>query len=205
MHGYRQKMSTSNILWLVLRNWKVSFFRSASNISVPQPIHTPHMGKQGQPRKNIDPRVLHKAFQKGQNISTTVLANILGIDWKTLQKQRQELGIETGYSDISDSDLDDLVQEYHQENPTGGHAYVIGHLHAMHSLCIQHQRVSASIDHIDHLGQGMQKCIGKEKKRTKYKVPQPNALWHIDGHHKLILWGIVIHGVTDGYSWKVWN
>ena len=28
----------------------------------------------------------------------------------------------------------------------------------------------------------------------------PNSLWHIDGHHKLIRWRIVIHGGIDGYS-----
>lgn len=162
-------------------------------------------GKRGRPRKNVDPGVLHEAFQKGRNISTTVLADILGIDRKTLRTQRQELGIETGYSDISDSDLDDLVREYRQENPTGGRAYVIGHLRAMHSLHIQRRRVSASMDRVDHLGQGMRKRVAKEKQRTKYKVPRPNSLWHIDGHHKLILWGIVIHGVTDGYSRKVRN
>ncbi|CAJ0881728.1 8202_t:CDS:2 [Entrophospora sp. SA101] len=34
----------------------------------------------------------------------------------------------------------------------------------------------------------------------KYKVSGPNALWHIDGHHKLIRWKIVIHGAIDGYT-----
>ncbi|CAJ0823105.1 10562_t:CDS:2 [Entrophospora sp. SA101] len=34
----------------------------------------------------------------------------------------------------------------------------------------------------------------------KYKVSGPNALWHIDGHHKLIHWKIVIHGAIDGYT-----
>jgi hypothetical protein len=38
----------------------------------------------------------------------------------------------------------------------------------------------------------------------KYQTAQvfcirPNSLWHLDGHHKLIMWGIVIHGVIDGY------
>ena len=28
----------------------------------------------------------------------------------------------------------------------------------------------------------------------------PNSLWHIDGHHKLIRWRVVIHGGIDGYS-----
>lgn len=40
----------------------------------------------------------------------------------------------------------------------------------------------------------------KKKVHQDYFVERPNALWHIDGHHKLILWGIVIHGVADGDS-----
>lgn len=36
--------------------------------------------------------------------------------------------------------------------------------------------------------------------RRTYRVPWINALWHIDGHHKLIRWKIVIHGGIDGYS-----
>ncbi|KIM74567.1 hypothetical protein PILCRDRAFT_79976, partial [Piloderma croceum F 1598] len=30
-----------------------------------------------------------------------------------------------------------------------------------------------------------------------------NSLWHLDGHHKLIMWGIIIHGVIDGYCHTV--
>ena len=86
--------------------------------------------------------------------------------------QRKELGIETGYSDISDSDLDDLVQEYREENPTGGCAYIIGRLRAMHSLRIQCQRVIGSMNHIDPLGQGMwqqKKILGRKKSKGDIK------------------------------------
>ena len=31
-------------------------------------------------------------------------------------------------------------------------------------------------------------------------MPGPNSLWHLDGCHKLIRWGFVIHGGIDGYS-----
>ncbi|KAF8991330.1 hypothetical protein BDQ17DRAFT_1255009, partial [Cyathus striatus] len=37
-------------------------------------------------------------------------------------------------------------------------------------------------------------------KRQTYRVKRPNSVWHLDGHHKLINWGIVIHGMVDGYS-----
>ena len=36
--------------------------------------------------------------------------------------------------------------------------------------------------------------------RRTYSVPGPNSLWHIDGHHSLINWGLVIHGHIDGFS-----
>src|SRR5205814_1252643 len=34
----------------------------------------------------------------------------------------------------------------------------------------------------------------------QYKVAGPNALWHIDGHHKLIRWKFIIHAGIDGFS-----
>ncbi len=35
--------------------------------------------------------------------------------------------------------------------------------------------------------------------------PRPNSVWHIDGHHKLIRWGIVVHGMVDGFCRTVSN
>ena len=36
--------------------------------------------------------------------------------------------------------------------------------------------------------------------RRQYNVPSPNALWYIDGCHKLIRWWFVVHGGIDRYS-----
>ena len=36
--------------------------------------------------------------------------------------------------------------------------------------------------------------------RRQYSVPSPNALWHVDGNHKLIRWRIIVHGGIDGFS-----
>lgn len=36
--------------------------------------------------------------------------------------------------------------------------------------------------------------------RRNYSVPGPNALWHLDGNHKLIRWRLVVHGGIDGFS-----
>jgi hypothetical protein len=50
---------------------------------------------------------------------------------------------------------------------------------------------------VDDLGQTLRDW--KVVQWKVYSVKRPNALWHLDGHHKLIRWGIVIHGVIDGY------
>ena len=39
--------------------------------------------------------------------------------------------------------------------------------------------------------------------RRKYCVPGSLALWHVDGNHKLIRWGFVIHRAIDGFSLKI--
>lgn len=176
-----------------------------TGVTTLQPVNTNTTGarKSGRPRKNIDAGVLHEAFRKGRHISTTLLASVLGVDRKTLQAWKNELKIGSGFDDISDDDLDKLVQIYHQENPAGGRSYVMGHLRAVYSLRIQRQRVIDSLNRVDKLGQGMRERVGKKKLRRTYTVPRPNALWHINGHHKLIAWGIILHGVADGYTRKV--
>jgi hypothetical protein len=127
--------------------------RSASNVTIPQPIHTTRTGKRGQPKKCVDPKVLHEAFQKGRRIPITVLASILGIDRKTLRTRIQEEDIDSGYDEISDEELDTLVRQYQQENPGGGRAYIFGHLRSAHSLRVQCHHVIAAITRIDCLGQ----------------------------------------------------
>ena len=55
-----------------------------------------------------------------------------------------------------------------------------------------------SLGHIDDVGKVV--VCNQTIKRQEYKSAQLNALWHMDGHHKLGPWDIVIHGITDGYD-----
>ncbi|KAI6139130.1 hypothetical protein BKA82DRAFT_3926344, partial [Pisolithus tinctorius] len=61
---------------------------------------------------------------------------------------------------------------------------------------LQYHRVLHSLRRVDRIGQVLRDR--RVKRRRKYYAKQPNAIWHIDGHHKLIRWGIVIHGFVDG-------
>ncbi|KAJ7883186.1 hypothetical protein B0H14DRAFT_2303691, partial [Mycena olivaceomarginata] len=62
---------------------------------------------------------------------------------------------------------------------------------------LQKERVRQSLLRIDGLGRVLRKHT---LERREYESPRPNSTWHMDGHHKLIKWGIVIHGVVDGYD-----
>lgn len=47
----------------------------------------------------------------------------------------------------------------------------------------------------------MERRFRKALHRRQYSVcMHANSLCHIDGHHKVIRWQIVVHGGIDGYS-----
>ncbi|KAJ7101895.1 hypothetical protein C8R44DRAFT_593464, partial [Mycena epipterygia] len=62
---------------------------------------------------------------------------------------------------------------------------------------VQQRRVRKSLICVDGLGQVLRRHTIE---RRDYESARPNSTWHMDGHHKLINWGIVIHGIIDGYD-----
>jgi len=72
---------------------------------------------------------------------------------------------------------------------------VRGHLRST-GIRIQKQRVLDSLRRVDRIGRFIRRRAAI--RRRKYFSSRPNALWHCDGHHKLIKYGFVIHGFIDG-------
>jgi hypothetical protein len=109
----------------------------------------------------------------------------------------KKYGIIRSFSNISDAELDRTVQKYKELRPSSGIRFLMGHLRSA-SVRVQRKRVQGSLKRVDGIGSHLRKR--KAVKRREYSVPGPNELWHIDGHHKLIRWGIVVHGMIDGYD-----
>jgi len=111
--------------------------------------------------------------------------------------RRLEDGIsrETRYSDMSDSDLDSLVREIKRAHPNDGERLMIGHL-SRYGVTVPRARLRGSIHRVDPVGTRMRSVTI----RRVYCSAGPNAVWDIDGNHKLIRWRFVIHGGIDGYS-----
>jgi hypothetical protein len=101
----------------------------------------------------------------------------------------------TKYSLIEDLDLDTLIRTYKIQKPDAGSRYVRGHLRSV-GIRVQKQRVLDSLERVDRVGRFIRRRA--VIRRRKYFSSRPNALWHCDGHHKLIKYGFVIHGFIDG-------
>lgn len=145
-------------------------------------------------------QLLHEFASPGRHLQQTKLARVMGIHCNTLRSYLKHNDVSYKYSEISDADLDNAVREFRQTKPNSGVRYLTGHLRQL-GLRVQQQRITSSIHRVDPLGTVLRQRTMIQ--RRQYKVSRPNALWHMDGHHKLIRWGIVIHGIIDGYCCTV--
>jgi hypothetical protein len=125
------------------------------------------------------------------------IANFLGVSERTLHRRRVEYGMESTFSEISDTDLDEQVRAILRLTPYSGETYIRGSLKGRR-IYVQRERIRESISRVDAIGRNIRKrytiC------RRVYNVHGPNYLWHIDSNHKLISQRFVIHGCIDGFS-----
>ena len=167
---------------------------------IPNVITFERTGRRGRPRKRINEAFLRDVTDPRRNIYLSKLAPKLKISRNVLQREIRLLGVDNGFSNIPDNELDRVIRDFlQQKEHTTGSGYVIGHVRRK-GIRVQRHRIRASINRVDRLGRTMRRIERDKTSRRSYYVSQPNALWHMDGHHKLIAWGIVIHGCCDGCS-----
>lgn len=70
-------------------------------------------------------------------------------------------------------------------------------------VCVARYRLRESMHRVDpeHSSLRWHGSIRHRSIRHRtYYVPGPNSLWHIDSHHSLVRWRLVVHGCINGYS-----
>ena len=126
------------------------------------------------------------------------VADILGVSRSTLWRRLKEASLHMNkYTDISDHDIDFIVAQIQREYPNCGQQMIYGFLKAR-GICIQRERLRLSVFRTDPTRRLVR--WHQVLSRRSYSVKRSNSLWHIDGHHSLIRWRMVIHGGIDGYS-----
>jgi len=130
----------------------------------------------------------------------------LGLGWKeiaehpdvnvslsTLLRWRKEMGFSTTSMDeLSCTQLDTLVSDHIIGQPRRGEIMIRSYIHSLGFHNETRSAIRDSIHRIDPVG--IENRKKKPLHRREYSVPGPHYLWHHDGYHKLIRWGIVIHG-----------
>lgn len=149
-------------------------------------------------RKIVDETLVSE--MRGRGLSWTEIAQRVDVSVSTLQRRRKEESFVEPLERISNSALDDLISAHVEEQPRRGEISIRAHI-AVKGFNAPRQQVRDSIHRVDPEG-----VIARSRKpiqRRVYCVPGPHHLWHMDGNHKLIRWGIVIHGCIDGCTRNV--
>ena len=150
----------------------------------------------GRPRLKFDTTWLADAVSPSRHIPKQTLAWTLGVHRNTLHCHMKMNGILKEYSPITDDDLETLIRHYKRDRPNAGLRFVTAFL-TSHGLRVQRARIRSSMQRIDPLGRFVH--YSNAIQRRVYESPRSNYVWHIDGHHKLIRWGFIIHGMIDGF------
>ena len=156
-----------------------------------------YSGEKGRPRLEVMKEQLE--FLRNKHFRWVSIAKLLGISERTLRRRREEFGlrVDSRFTEISEEHLTIVIQAVRSVTPNIGQSRMIGALRSR-GLHVQRWRIREIMRKIDPVGTALR--WNQVVYRRKYSVPGPNALWHIDGHHKLIHWRLVVHACIDGYS-----
>ncbi|CAB3995673.1 Retrovirus-related Pol poly [Paramuricea clavata] len=184
----------SNILQQYKNNTSASAWENSYNCPIASTENRP-----GRPHYVIGEEQIR--FLRELHFSWIKIANLLGVSESTLRRRRILYGMTTeeepNWAMITDDELERTVREIQELTPNIGQARLLGVLRSR-GLNIQRRRVRNCLRSIDPIGTALR--WRSPIYRRKYSVPTPNALWHIDGNHKLTRWRLVVHLCIDGYS-----
>ena len=136
-------------------------------------------GVVGRPRVLVPDQSLEMLLEN--KFTVPQISSILGVSVSTVRRRMSELGLSVRayYSDISDSNLDQIVEGFQQQYPMCGNRQMYGHLLSIGHR-VQQARIRESQRRIDPCGTAMRRL--RVLNRREYSVPGPLSLYHIDGH-----------------------
>ena len=154
----------------------------------------------GRPRADINYDEVIQLVDLGHD--WTFIANRFGVCRKTIRRWCIANNfVKLGNADFSDDELDIVVRNFLVDHPNIGLVYTMAHIHSSTNYRPTRERVQQSIERVDPEGLENRRNVSQRKIiRRIYDVMGPHHLWHMDGHHKLIRYGLITHGCIDGFS-----
>ena len=130
------------------------------------------------------------------------MASLLGVSRQTIYNKikRHNISYVGRFSDHDDKQLKAAITNITTNNPNAEEAMIQGHLWSQ-GISVQRKPLrSTLVQWLTNPGLGTMAHQRLRIKRQYYSVLWPNYLWHIDGNHKLVRWGIILHHGIDGFS-----
>ena len=144
-----------------------------------------YTGRHGRPRFIVKEEQL--IFLRELRFTWSTIAVMFGVSRRTMYNIRSNLGLVgtefTGFSDITDDDLKSIVSDIQQGMPDIGQSMLRGILNSR-GIHVSTVRLRECLSEVDPINSALR--WASPIRRRVYSVPYPNALWHIDGNHKLI-------------------
>ena len=139
-------------------------------------------GYRGRPKYIIKQEQL--IFLRELHLTWTKIAEMYGVSRRTMYNIRASIGLTgpamSGFSDISDNDLQTLISEMKHELPHIGICMLKGILESR-GCHVSTTRLRDCLSAMEPVN-----VLARPIRRRVYSVPYPNALWHLDGNHKLV-------------------
>ncbi|GAA5969698.1 hypothetical protein JCM8115_002970 [Rhodotorula mucilaginosa] len=145
---------------------------------------------------NISKELLEEYLEYG--MTTEGIALLLGVNASTIKRRRKEFDLGRQRTEIDDASLELVIRGIRAEGNENVGEVLLTPLLRDRGLFLPREQLRRVLRAVDP--EGRQLRWMKAINRRRYSVPFPNSLWHIDGHHKLIRWGFVVHGCIDGKS-----
>lgn len=140
-------------------------------------------GAVGRPRYMISRDQLELLVEN--HFTVPQISCILGVSVRTVERRLHDNGISirSRYADLTDAELNRLVEDIQSEYPGCGNRQMKGHL-LSRGFRVQQSRIREAQRTVDPEGSILRTLYVRN--RRSYSVPAPRSLWHIDGNHKLI-------------------
>ena len=121
------------------------------------------------------------------SLTVSAMAKMLNVSESTVKRRLQNFGlsISSKYANLRQQDLDNIVKEILEQFPKTGYKRMIGYLMAKGHR-VQEKKVREAMRRVDPEGVIERSISLNIIHRRRYSVPSSLALWHIDGHHKIV-------------------
>lgn len=117
------------------------------------------------------------------------IGRLIGVSKRTVERRLKDydLGIRQSYSPLTDHELEDEVKKIINDFPHVGYRTMSGLLQVKGHR-VQEKRIQHAMRNADSCGVLFRRLFltASRVQRRTYSVKAPQALWHIDGNHKLI-------------------